>query len=310
MSQTVYRRRSRRFAMSIVVPFLNAGPWLEVTVPSLLGQSVPVELVFVNDGSTDDSGARLAVVLAAHQARITERRHQVRVVRLLSNQGRSAARNAGVDAASASLLGFVDADVALPSGWAARHIEAHTDESAVAIIPRRIPVGIDAREAFHRYLFAKEERLATHDGGYVLPWKQFVTAAVTMRRDAFEAVGGFDPAIRYGEDTDLGLRLGRAHPRGLRYSPESFAYHHDPDTLVRALSNFARFGQRDLPTLQQRHPTLRRDTASTGLRGTIARSLAKHVPSRLVRGMLPVLPSSLHTLGVRGLCLRALHSSA
>lgn len=304
------RIHSAPHALSLVVPFLDAGRWLPITVPSLLAQSTPIELVFVDDGSTDDSAARLSLLLSEHEARTRSLGHRVRVMRLRENQGRSVARNTGVSASQAPLVAFVDADVALPPDWAAQQVEAHERYGAVAVVPRRVPLGLDPTDDFHRYLRRKEGAIGARGAGAELPWKQFVTAAVTVRRRAFLEVNGFDPAISYGEDTDLGLRLGAAHPRGLRLHPGNIAYHHDPDTLERALANFSRFGRRDLPALLERHHSLHDDTASAGTRGALARTLAQLVPPRLIRGVLPHLPASLHTLGVRGLCLRALQAPA
>lgn len=304
------RPRSAPYAISLIVPFLDMGRWLTVTAPSLLAQSIPVELIFVNDGSTDDSGARLSIVLDEHRDLIKARKHRVRVLRHVSNRGRSAARNSGVAASTAPLLAFVDADVALPSTWAAQHIAAHEDYGATAVLPRRLPVGVDPTDDFQRYLLRKEALLASEPSGTVVAWKHFVTAAVTLRREAFESTGGFDADVRYGEDTDLGLRLAPHHPKGLRLCPTCVVFHHDPDTLDRALVNFERLGKDELPVLLARHPDLQQDTAAKGARGALKRRLAQLLPERLVRGALPMLPPALHSLGVRGLCLRALQAQA
>lgn len=88
--------------VSIVVPVYNTEAYLSACVESLVGQTYrDLELLFVDDGSTDGSLAILEAY-AKQDARI-------RVIRQ-KNSGVSAARNAGVDAATGSFIGFADSD--------------------------------------------------------------------------------------------------------------------------------------------------------------------------------------------------------
>lgn len=88
--------------VSIIVPVYNVKPYLNRCVDSLLKQSYPeIELLLVDDGSTDGSGA-LCEEYAARDAR-------VRVLHK-PNGGLSDARNAGLDAARGTYLSFVDGD--------------------------------------------------------------------------------------------------------------------------------------------------------------------------------------------------------
>lgn len=88
--------------ISIVIPAYNAAAWLRRAVESALRFSdVPLEVVVVDDGSTDDT-PRLCRELAFGSER-------VRVV-TQSNGGLSSARNTGVDHAAGTHLLFLDAD--------------------------------------------------------------------------------------------------------------------------------------------------------------------------------------------------------
>lgn len=88
--------------VSVITPFYNALPFLRQSVQSVLAQSLrEIELILVDDGSNDGSG-ELADTLAKEDAR-------VRVLHQ-PNRGVSAARNAGLAAASGEYIGFVDAD--------------------------------------------------------------------------------------------------------------------------------------------------------------------------------------------------------
>ena len=88
--------------ISIIIPVYNGEQHLERCVRSVLAQSYrELDVILVNDGSTDGTGA-LCDRLAAEDSRI-------RVIHQTPG-GVSAARNAGLDAATGRYIGFVDAD--------------------------------------------------------------------------------------------------------------------------------------------------------------------------------------------------------
>ncbi|MDX6326024.1 MAG: hypothetical protein QOK15_2378 [Nocardioidaceae bacterium] len=94
--------------VSIVVPVYNVAPYLTECLASILAQPLPsYEVVLVDDGSTDGSGA-IAADIAAHHG-------HVRLLRQ-PNAGLGAARNAGARASRGTYLTFVDSDDVLPAG--------------------------------------------------------------------------------------------------------------------------------------------------------------------------------------------------
>src|SRR5262249_44124633 len=101
---------------SIVIPTYNHAKWLHDAVESALSQTAPVEVIVVDDGSTDETPEILA--------RIESR---ARVLRL-KHGGPCAARNAGIDAAQGEFVMFLDADDIIEPTKVARQL----DEFAVA----------------------------------------------------------------------------------------------------------------------------------------------------------------------------------
>ena len=88
--------------LSIIIPVYNVRQWLEETVNSVLNQTFrDFELILVDDGATDGSGA-LCDAFAAADSR-------VKVIHQ-ENAGVSAARNAGIRMAQGDYLYFVDGD--------------------------------------------------------------------------------------------------------------------------------------------------------------------------------------------------------
>lgn len=88
--------------ISVVVPVYNVEKYLNKCLDSIIGQTYRnLEIILVDDGSTDDSGAICDVY--------REKDARVRVVHQ-KNQGLSGARNTGINIANGELLGFVDSD--------------------------------------------------------------------------------------------------------------------------------------------------------------------------------------------------------
>ncbi|MFE9440964.1 glycosyltransferase family 2 protein [Streptomyces sp. NPDC006602] len=91
--------------VSIVVPVYNAGEYIDRCSPSLLHQSIgrdAYEIVYVNDGSTDDSARRLGRLAARHP--------HVRVIHQENSGWPGKPRNVGVRTAHGEYVQFVDQD--------------------------------------------------------------------------------------------------------------------------------------------------------------------------------------------------------
>ncbi|MAX56238.1 MAG: hypothetical protein CL537_12130 [Alcanivoracaceae bacterium] len=109
--------------LSVIIPSYNSSHYLPGAVESVLdGFEDRIEIIVVDDGSTDD----IESVLAA----LGERYFQLRWVRQ-SNQGVAAARNNGAKVSTGDILLFLDADdIICPGGLAAAVDAIETDEVA------------------------------------------------------------------------------------------------------------------------------------------------------------------------------------
>lgn len=185
--------------ISIVVPTYNRLGLLQDAVASVAAQTFSDwELIIVDDGSDDGT--------EAWGRTMTDPR--ISVLHLEHRGGPSAARNTGIAAATGDWIAFLDSD----DGWAPDHLERslaslalRTDagwcvSGLVLVSEDRVPMrtivpswtGEDSREALLALLRCE---------------LVVATPAVVVRRNWLEALGGFDEALRFGQDLDLWYRL-------------------------------------------------------------------------------------------------------
>ena len=192
-------------SISVVIPTYNCAQFLPQAVESALGQSCVAEIVVVDDGSTDATADYMATVA-----------DRVRYLRQ-DNGGPAAARNRGVDVAGGELVAFLDADDVWLPGALAQLQRPLQDYPDVALVTADKSI-IDARgEVIIPSWYARKGLLDTFvalngtpipNALATLAYKNFVnTSVVLVRRGAFQQVGGFDPAIRFGEDLELWARI-------------------------------------------------------------------------------------------------------
>ncbi|MDY7100915.1 MAG: glycosyltransferase [Actinomycetota bacterium] len=180
-------RQPERWTVAIVVPTRNAARTIEACLTCAraqydhLGAGVSVELIVVDNGSTDDT-MRIAAALAD------------RVLR--AGPERSAQRNVGARATAADIVGFIDADQLLDATVAAEVIDLldRRPEVGPVVVPE-----VSTGRGFWAGCRALERRDSLGDTRS--------EAGRFFRRDVFLDAGGFDEALTGPEDWELHDRL-------------------------------------------------------------------------------------------------------
>jgi glycosyltransferase involved in cell wall biosynthesis len=188
-----------RISVSVIIPTYNRASYVGAAIESALHQTrPPAEILVVDDGSTDGTGRILGEFGPA-----------VRVIRQ-PNRGRSAARNAGLRAATGDAVVFLDSDdVLMPESieTCARALEANPD------------VGIVYSDSL--FVDSVNNALCLHSqalpgprpSGMVLAelaCRNFLTIAAMIRRSCL-GDNGFEEGMDYAEDYDLWRRLASRH---------------------------------------------------------------------------------------------------
>lgn len=186
--------------ISVVLPAYNAGAFIDAAIASILGQTYPhFELIVLNDGSTDDTLARIEA-FAARDSRI----------RVISrkNRGLIATLNEGIGLARGDLIARMDADdIAYPERFR-RQVEAFAADASLClcgtvvdtlyedrIYPGEAPCALISRSAGAMSLF------------YTILLHPTLMIDRKLAGDELH----YDPSYPHAEDFDLIRRLARRH---------------------------------------------------------------------------------------------------
>ena len=185
------------------MPCHDQGRFVGEAIESVLQQTYqPVEVIVVNDGSSDDTAARVrsyTAVTAIDQ----------------DHRGAAAARNAGLRTCRGEFVIFLDADDKL--------------------LPHAVQMGVDALRAHPDWAFVTGHvRLVSEDGsprvvspedhaeavGYLQLLRAnyiWTPGVVTYRRSVLDRIGGFNPSARGSADFELNIRIARQFAVGCHH---------------------------------------------------------------------------------------------
>jgi len=212
--------------VTAVMIFLNGEKYIAEAIDSILAQSYPNwELVLVDDGSTDGATAIAQDYSRRHPDRIRYIEHPHH-----ENRGMSASRNAGVEAGRGDYVSFLDAD----DIWLPERLERFTEvaadfpEAGMIYGPTLywyswaaaagVPSPVEGQEDFEGHTDLDPEELL--EAPLVL--RQFLVSnggslpgicSLLIRRDAYDAIGGFEPSFRgLYEDQVFLSKMTATHP--------------------------------------------------------------------------------------------------
>jgi glycosyltransferase involved in cell wall biosynthesis len=175
-------------SISVVIPARDAALFLREAIESVLAQAVPVQLILVNDGSTDETSA-----IAGSYGAALDRIDQPPL-------GLGAARNCGVAGGTSEWIAFLDADdVWMPDKLMLQLRALEADPAldllfghGVEFVDAAAPPGIVARTE---------------------PAPAYVAGTMLARRALFDTVGGFSENGRMGEFIDWYSRVRQSGAR-------------------------------------------------------------------------------------------------
>ena len=280
---------SRAPRFTVVVPTRGRRDLALRLVRALAEQRLTdFEVILVVDGGKDGTTEALRAEPTVFPLRVIEQEHR----------GAATARNAGAAAATGEILLFLDDDMAPDPALLAEHDRSHREGAQLVLghlplDPGSPRTGLAA--AVGRWAERRRLRLAAIEGEVPVP--DLITGQMSVSRDLFERLGGFDVAFTRGglvpgADRDFGYRARKA---GLRvvFNPAAISHQHyevDAGEYIRRTSDAARGDV----ILAVRYPEIA---------GELWQPRFATAPARLLLGPLSYLPRPL-SAPVRRLAIR------
>ncbi len=206
--------------VSVVVTAYNVEPFIRQAIESALAQTLePIEVIVVDDGSTDGTPA---VIAELNDPRL-------QVIRQ-ANQGASRARNVGLAAARAPLAAFLDGD----DYWHPRKLERQARFMAAR-------PGIDLSFTLCSVVDEAGRELVVPAAGPRRPLsfgdllvENHIRngSTVIVRREALAGQGGFDPDFPACNDYEAWLRIATLRPRNVECLPETLTFYRRRDGQI------------------------------------------------------------------------------
>ena len=220
--------------ISVLMPCFNHGTFLGEAIESVFAQTFQdFEIIVVDDGSTEALTKNVLSQLTT--PRIT--------VFTTANHGLPAARNHAADHASGALFCALDADDKLAPTWFEKAVKVLDERPDLAFVSHWLETFGDEHWTW------KPDRCDLP----ALLARNTVNGAAVVRREAFEAVGGYDASMRDGcEDWDFWLRLAERGFAGAIVPEVLFYYRRRSDSMSRAMLDQRRY-RRPLDTLIAKH---------------------------------------------------------
>lgn len=229
--------------MSVVIPLYNAERHVAALLDSLQAQewSGSWEVIVADNGSTD-SGPE---IVESYGGQISG----LRLIDASRIRGSAYARNAGAEHAAGSALAFVDNDDVLGEGYVAAIGEALRHRAFVC-------GRWDVHELNPEWARALRPS-GQWDGPMMWNYNFLPYAAggtLGIRRELFDAVGGFDEAVHYSDCTDFCWRVQLSTPAELQMVPEAVVHYRYRESLREQFSQARNWGRAEVGIYRRYRP--------------------------------------------------------
>lgn len=230
----IERRESRRYPapknppVSVLVPAWNEEVGILKTIQSILNTRYQnLELIVINDGSTDQTHELVTAFIKRHNAYTAEAADSAKIKYLnLPNGGKANALNEGLKYASGEFVITIDADSVMDASAIIKMLQRFGNKK-VGAVAGNVIVGnrkksialLQQLEYLYGFFFKRADSI--YGAVYIIGG-----AAAAYRKSTLDAVGGFDEGI-ITEDIEMSTRI-LAHGYTTRYAADSVIYTEGP----------------------------------------------------------------------------------
>jgi glycosyltransferase involved in cell wall biosynthesis len=209
--------KQQEIDVSVIIPVFNAAKTLSRTVHSTRNQGARLELILINDCSTDNSLEIAQALKGVYENLI--------IIDLKHNVGASAARNKGIEVARGKYAAFLDADDVWLPNKLVRQISAFESDPECSLVSCDTLQISPAGEVLRRGHIMKPPVSGSNAWKTLLSYNFIPTPTVLTRTDLVRKAGCFDESLIISEDLDLWISLARMGK--VIVIPEVFVHYFD-----------------------------------------------------------------------------------
>lgn len=272
----------KNLILTVIIPTYNRKDILKKCLNAIFNQTYPqsnYEIIVIDDGSTDGTEALVKSLLNDSPCALRYFKQK--------NKGPATARNVGITNASGKVVLFIGDDIIATSTLLEEHYNWHKRYSHDNIAVLGYVTWVPGAKVT---LFMEWLEQSGVQFGYSLirdsadvPYNFFYTSNVSVKRDFLLKYGLFDEDFPYAawEDIELAYRLAG---EGLRivYNSAAVGYH-EHQVCPRSFCKRSRLAGKAMAILHQKHPELRKRSASIGRLNFVIGILIWNFPSFMAR---------------------------
>ena len=212
----------KKFKVSAIVPLFNGEQFISESIESLLSQTCPIDEIIVIDDKSTDQGLEIV-------RKLIETNQTVKLLRNPSNKGSSHCRNLGIKESSGDYILFLDQDDYLNSNYLeeiSNHLMKHSVKETAGVHSSYFIVDENNDKTSE---ISYEEINSEEFLGYQFVRNRILSNSGTIiKKSILDQTGLYDESLKFSQDWDLWLRIGKI---------EAISYLKTPLTFIRRHSN-------------------------------------------------------------------------
>ena len=217
----------KQFKLSAIVPLFNGEQFISESIESLLSQTYPIdEIIVIDDNSTDRGPEKVQ--------KLTEANETVKFLKNSENKGSSHCRNLGIKESSGEYVLFLDQDDYLCSNFNSEvreHLGKNQNKEVAGLHTSYFIVdekGEKTAETSYKEI-QPEEFL-----GYQFVRNRILSnSGAVIKKSILEQTGFYDESLKFSQDWDLWLRIGKTGMFSYVKKPLTYIRRHSSNTSSR-----------------------------------------------------------------------------
>lgn len=215
---------------SIVVSVYNKEHLIGDTLLSVLNQTfTDFEIIIVNDASTDGSDR---VIRSIKDARVS-------YFSSSTNQGAGATRNLGISKSNGDYIALLDGDDLWEPTFLEEILRLQKALPQHAVFATAVIIEDKATSVLSKYSFDTQDDSEFLNLDYFessLKNTILTSSSTVVHHSVFKEIGGYDPTIKSGQDTDLWIRIGLKYRIAFNTNP-LVTYRYAPQSLFKSIKS-------------------------------------------------------------------------